>query len=44
MQLLKTTDMSINQISDALNFQSPSDFCRRFRRCTGLTPRHYRNK
>lgn len=42
MHMLKTTDFNISQISDALNFQSPSDFCRCFRKCTGMTPRQYR--
>lgn len=42
MQLLKSTDMNINQISDALNFQTPSDFCRCFRKNTGISPRQYR--
>lgn len=44
MQLLKTTDMNISQISDALNFQSPSDFCRCFRKNTGMTPKHFRKQ
>lgn len=42
MKKLKTTDMNVNQISDALNFHSPSDFCRTFRKNTGMTPNAYR--
>lgn len=40
--MLKSTDLSINQISDVLNFSSPSDFCRYFRKRTGVTPRAFR--
>lgn len=43
MQMLKNTDYNINQISDSLNFQSPSDFCRSFKKVTNMTPRTYRN-
>lgn len=42
IHLLKTTDMSINQIADKLNFSAPSDFCRYFRKSTGTTPRECR--
>lgn len=42
MQKLKATSMNVNQISDSLNFISPSDFCRTFRKNTGMTPLKYR--
>lgn len=40
--MLKSTDLSINQIAEALSFSSPSDFCRYFRKRTGKTPRSFR--
>lgn len=40
--MLKSTDKSINQISDALNFSAPSDFCRYFKKRTGTSPKQYR--
>lgn len=41
-RLLKETDMTVNQIADAMNFIAPSDFCRYFRIRTGMTPRKFR--
>lgn len=41
-RLLKDTDMTVNQIADAMNFIAPSDFCRYFRIRTGMTPRKFR--
>lgn len=41
-QLLKSTDLSISQISYELNFAAPSDFCRYFRTRTGISPKSYR--
>jgi len=40
--LLKSTSMSVLEISEALNFQNPSFFVRYFKRYTGLTPSRYR--
>ena len=39
---LRTTSDSILQISEALNFQTPSTFVRYFRQHTGVTPAKYR--
>ncbi|WP_029905055.1 AraC family transcriptional regulator [Prevotella sp. 10(H)] len=41
--LLKTTDLSILQISEDLNFANPSFFGRFFKQYTGMTPLKYRN-
>ncbi|MFD2555166.1 AraC family transcriptional regulator [Sphingobacterium tabacisoli] len=41
--LLKSTNLSIKQISSELNFGDTSLFCRFFKRLTGLSPRSYRN-
>jgi len=40
--MLKTTDMTILQISDEMNFPNPSFFGRFFKKHTGLTPVQYR--
>ena len=40
--LLKTSDKSIAQISEELNFPNPSFFSRFFRKHTGMTPNEYR--
>lgn len=40
--MLRTTDLSIAQISDELNFPNPSFFGRYFKRHTGMTPGEYR--
>jgi AraC-like DNA-binding protein len=40
--LLKSTDMTILQISDELNFTSQSFFGKYFKRCTGMSPKEYR--
>ncbi|MDR1645663.1 MAG: helix-turn-helix domain-containing protein [Tannerellaceae bacterium] len=40
--LLRTTDMSIRQISEELNFPNPSFFSKYFKRLTGMLPREYR--
>jgi AraC family transcriptional activator of pobA len=42
--LLKSTDKSISQISDDLNFPSQSFFGKYFKRRTGLSPLEYRKK
>lgn len=40
--LLRTTDMSIREISDALYFPTDSFFCRYFKHDTGISPSDYR--
>ncbi len=42
--LLLSTDMTIQQISDKLNFPSQSVFGKFFKRMTGLSPRDYRKQ
>ncbi|MDR0824986.1 MAG: helix-turn-helix domain-containing protein [Prevotella sp.] len=42
--LLKSTNMTIQQISDALNFPSQSFFGKYFKRNTGISPKEYRGK
>lgn len=41
--MLKSTCMTIQQISYELDFATPSHFCRYFRHHTGISPRQYRN-
>lgn len=41
---LKTTDLTILQISEELNFPNPSFFGRFFKKHTGMTPVQYREK
>lgn len=41
-ELLKTTSLSIKEISNQLQFVDSSLFCRYFRRCTGITANTYR--
>ena len=41
--LLKSTNMSIQQISDELNFNSQSFFGKYFKKHTGLSPKDFRN-
>lgn len=42
--LLKSTKLTIQQISDELNFPSQSFFGKYFKRITGLSPKEYREK
>lgn len=42
--LLKSTDMTIQQISDELNFPSQSFFGKFFKRLTGVSPKTFRNE
>ena len=42
--LLKTTDMTIQQISDYLNFANQSFFGKYFKHATGFSPSDYRSK
>ena len=39
---LKSTQMTVQQISDSLNFPNPSFFGRYFKQHTGMTPKEYR--
>lgn len=41
--LLKTTALSVSEISDRLNFPAPSDFGKYFKKFTGYSPREFRN-
>lgn len=41
---LKTTNLTVKQISDELNFSTPSLFGRFFKQRTGITPLQYRNR
>jgi AraC-like DNA-binding protein len=40
--LLKSTDKTIQQISDELNFPSQSFFGKYFKRRAGISPKNYR--
>ena len=42
--LLKSTNMTIQQISDELNFPSQSFFGKYFKRVTGMSPKEYKGK
>jgi AraC family transcriptional activator of pobA len=42
--ILKTTDTSIQEITDLLNFYDISLFCRYFKRYTNMTPSEYRKQ
>jgi|AGTN01.2.fsa_nt_gi AraC-type DNA-binding domain-containing proteins len=42
--MLKSTNMTIQQISDELNFPSQSFFGKFFKRVTGMSPKEYREK
>jgi AraC-like DNA-binding protein len=42
--LLKSTNMTIDQISEELNFPSQSFFGKYFKRVTGMSPRDYKGK
>ena len=42
--MLKVTDKSILEISEELNFSSPSVFVQFFRHNTGITPLQYRKQ
>lgn len=42
--LLQNQELSINQISDMLNFQNQSGFGRFFKKCEGISPLEYRRK
>jgi AraC-like DNA-binding protein len=42
--LLKSTNKTIQQITDELNFPSQSFFGKYFKRITGMSPREYKSK
>ncbi|AZB07627.1 AraC family transcriptional regulator [Chryseobacterium sp. G0162] len=42
--LLKSTNLSVKQISHELNFEDSSVFCRFFKRVTGVSPGSFRNR
>ena len=42
--LLKSTNLSIKEISHELNFGETSIFCRYFKRISGVSPTSYRNQ
>jgi AraC-like DNA-binding protein len=42
--LLYSTDLTIQEISERLNFHSQSDFGKFFKKLTGLSPNQYREK
>lgn len=42
--LLLNSSLSINEVSDQLNFITSSDFCKWFRRCSGLSPKEFRGQ
>lgn len=41
--LLKSSNLNIQQISDELNFPSQSFFGKYFKKCTGMSPKEFRN-
>ena len=42
--MLKHSDMQIAEITERLNFSTPSFFCKYFKRLTGETPQEYRRR
>ena len=42
--LLRHTDRTITDISEALHFPNDSFFCKYFKRLIGMTPRRYREE
>ena len=43
-RLLRESELSVGEISDALNFEDALYFSRLFRRCVGIPPREYRRR
>ena len=41
--LLMTTDRRVSDIAEEVGFHSPKYFCATFHRCTGMSPREFRN-
>lgn len=44
MELLTTTEMSVEKIADSLGFSTAHSFRRVFKQCTGLSPSEYKEK
>ncbi|WP_410528153.1 helix-turn-helix domain-containing protein [Sphingobacterium sp. IITKGP-BTPF85] len=42
--LLKSSSLSIKEISNELHFEETSVFCRYFKRAVGISPKTYRNE
>ncbi|MDR2802001.1 MAG: helix-turn-helix domain-containing protein, partial [Prevotellaceae bacterium] len=42
--MLKSTNMTVQQISDELNFPSQSFFGKYFKRIVGVSPKEYKRK
>ncbi|WEK18280.1 MAG: helix-turn-helix domain-containing protein [Candidatus Pedobacter colombiensis] len=42
--LLKSSNLSIKEISNELHFEESSVFCRYFKRIAGVSPKTYRNE
>ena len=43
-QLIRETKMNFSQISARLSFENPQYFSRVFKRCTGMTPKEFKNR
>ena len=41
-ELLKTTNMNITEIADAIGYESPLTFSKMFKQTYGVSPLHYR--
>lgn len=41
--LLRTTQLTIKEISEQLSFESVNTFCAVFRKCVGMSPTAFRN-
>ena len=42
--LLMYSDLPVGEVSEQLNFSSPSSFCKFFKKKTGITPLQYREE
>ena len=42
--LLRSTGMNLSQIADSLGYADAANFTRAFKRWTGLSPSHFRNR
>jgi AraC-like DNA-binding protein len=43
-QLLRETDMQVQQVAESLHYSSAANFATAFRRWTGMTPSEYRRQ
>ena len=43
-QLLKTTDLRINEVASSCGYQNSTHFMRQFKEKTGISPSEYRKK